>query len=357
MHGKMKPLRHSQEHCQENLCPFPLLRFPALIFTCLKKWNNIRDIMCAAFFSKNTAEASDSLRCKRCGKDLMLSIVPKGPGRIFRLSPITALRCLRCGKRTWTLAPIFQRISPMGVVIILGLGLFAFSILRLDIGGRPNSTVSEKTPQPAQKATAPKTAADPAEPQSPPVPKEEALQAALPAQEKTEALEEVEALEDTVRLEDSEGFEDIEAVSALPPKVKEKTPPPAKVHSPAPKAPPRPTQNEKVEQGRALVPSVFLLEKVTAQEAGDALVILIRTPSRVKDYSAFTLASPPRLVFDAPGTWRYEGSKEISVGKKGVTRLRIGVHGDKLRIVIDMTKTPPEPVLSADPEGLSIILQ
>lgn len=295
--------------------------------------------MCAALLSKNTAEASDPLRCKRCGKDLMLSIVPKGPGRLLRFSPVTALRCLRCGKRTWTLSPFLQSISVMGVVIVLGLGLMAFAVWRSGMGGS------------AKKISAPETTQAPIAAEKPtPAAKEEAKPRPVP---KEPAQEELTKYGGGSTTEEEEAVADIERVSALPPEKPAAPVPEEKTRQATP-----PVEQAQKKKGQAKpADRVFLLEEVRAEVAGDALVVLIRTKSKLSEYGVFDLALPPRLVFDAPGNWRYEGSKVVTVGKKGVKRLRIGVHADKLRIVMDLTKTPPEPVVSADPEGLSIILQ
>jgi type IV pilus assembly protein PilQ len=77
------------------------------------------------------------------------------------------------------------------------------------------------------------------------------------------------------------------------------------------------------------------LERVDAKAAGDhGVVIHLVADGSVENAASFTLADPPRLVVDLSGM-KSTARAKTEVGAGGVQRVRVGMHEDKVRVVID----------------------
>jgi len=89
--------------------------------------------------------------------------------------------------------------------------------------------------------------------------------------------------------------------------------------------------------------------KTTA--AGLQMEILTDNPSA--EYECFPLANPNRLVIDLKGKWNQPPFREKKLATGLISRIRLGAHEDKLRIVADVKSNQPlTPVFSTAPQGI-----
>ncbi|MGE0082791.1 MAG: outer membrane beta-barrel domain-containing protein [Desulfococcaceae bacterium] len=70
-------------------------------------------------------------------------------------------------------------------------------------------------------------------------------------------------------------------------------------------------------------------------ERGQLHVALI-SDRTIRDFKAFQLREPRRLVVDLPGKWTSRGSKVRTIENDCIGAIRIGQHPDKLRVVFDL---------------------
>ncbi len=72
-------------------------------------------------------------------------------------------------------------------------------------------------------------------------------------------------------------------------------------------------------------------------EKDDQTVINIITDGEVGDFNAFTLEKPKRIVLDLWNLQNLYPRDRLAVKSQGISRLRLGKHPDKLRIVFDVS--------------------
>jgi type IV pilus assembly protein PilQ len=85
-------------------------------------------------------------------------------------------------------------------------------------------------------------------------------------------------------------------------------------------------------------PAATRLEAVTVQRLENGVEIRVRADGPIKDYNAFTLAGPDRIVYDIFGvTSPYIREQTVEVGMPGVSRVRHYGDREKLRLVLDTT--------------------
>lgn len=97
------------------------------------------------------------------------------------------------------------------------------------------------------------------------------------------------------------------------------------------------------------------LRRVDIDDAEGALSVALVADGTVRDFKAFPLENPDRLVIDLPGNWTAPGRKTIPVDRKGVARVRLGEHPDRLRIVIDFAEAgTARPAVSPSDDGLRV---
>jgi hypothetical protein len=88
-----------------------------------------------------------------------------------------------------------------------------------------------------------------------------------------------------------------------------------------------------------------------------ALVVHLDTSGTMGAPKGFALASPPRYVVDVPGSWSYAGEHSVAIDKATATTLRLGLHEDKLRVVLDLTRAPKNASVRRTAQGLTITLR
>ena len=102
---------------------------------------------------------------------------------------------------------------------------------------------------------------------------------------------------------------------------------------------------------------VHILHNIDFQETGAALQMKILANGPVGEYKSFPLSSPSRLVIDLFGKWDKPSFLEKKVATGYISRIRLGQHDDKLRIVADLrTDQALSPAFTPTREGLTINL-
>jgi len=100
----------------------------------------------------------------------------------------------------------------------------------------------------------------------------------------------------------------------------------SEIEMPASEGPPSPSE--------AAAPATALLD-VSASSDGKGVVIELLADGRIGNASQFLLQDPPRLVVDLPALVSKAKSAELAVQSSEVSRVRVGQHADKVRVVVD----------------------
>ncbi|BBD08766.1 AMIN domain-containing protein [Desulfovibrio ferrophilus] len=331
------------------------------------------------------------MKCSHCGHDLMLGLVPKGLGKFL---PMTTYTCVRCGQVNRRLSESLTQRGPRLLLVLLlivavsATAWFALLAPRMQqansirreivtVVEEPAPTVQQEsstdtTPTPAQPASSAQTDAgeSPAEAtqQAPPPPTEQKTVAeASPATNSMSSTPAIPAPTKPAQVsKDGPKTQDKPAIT-LP------APAPQQVAT-APAAPrPASSDLEEVEvtappkASRPAVVGTTQKKKrsswnatLTGIRSGiwkDALILNLSVKGLAGDPTGFQLSSPPRYVVDVPGSWTYEGDKKVAVGKGGASAIRLGVHSDKLRIVLDLDREPKQASVRRTPDGLTITIR
>jgi hypothetical protein len=99
------------------------------------------------------------------------------------------------------------------------------------------------------------------------------------------------------------------------------------------------------------------LMSINTKKMGDLLTIIISCDSQIPETESFFLDSPPRFVVDIKGKWKNSGPSYLSVKDNLVSKIRIGTHKDRLRIVMDIkNKENLAPELKRSKDKLIITL-
>ncbi len=114
-----------------------------------------------------------------------------------------------------------------------------------------------------------------------------------------------------------------------------------------------PEQPEKKEPQKKAAEKV--IKKITVANIGDGVTVRLDS-SEMPSYNTIRLTSPERLVVDLNGTWKLRAP---GVPKNPfVSNVRIGLHKDGTRIVIDLKKVPSAiRYLKYEEHGLDIRLR
>ncbi len=120
-----------------------------------------------------------------------------------------------------------------------------------------------------------------------------------------------------------------------------------------------PTQPEKTVVAETKLPpkkaTEKVIKKITVANIGDGVTVRLDS-SEMPSYNTIRLTSPERLVIDLNGTWKLRAP---GVPKNPyVSNVRIGLHKDGTRIVIDLKKVPSAiRYLKYEEHGLDIRLR
>lgn|GEM_PF-6202808 len=309
------------------------------------------------------------MKCGHCGKDLMLAIEPKGLAKLVRLWPFSSYRCVRCGEKALGLSPTYQTTGTRVFLVLLILGAMGAAIwfAGLEKSGQsqtPKTTVQHKAPVKNDSAVRERTVPVPSKGASEtgplPVdktarvsgPGEEPLKEVVLASPKEKASsvpdETLTALQETLKKAYVKSVGSKASRQAQPKLAEKKAPNPA-----SDKAPPKPVPDKTpAKAGTGQIKAIQTLATETE------LIISLVADEPLRTYTSFPLKEPPRFVIDVPGAWEYPGDTEIQVGKFGVQKMRVGVHKDKMRIVLDLdAQKSKDPVIKPSPQGLFLVVE
>ncbi|QTA84331.1 AMIN domain-containing protein [Desulfonema magnum] len=87
--------------------------------------------------------------------------------------------------------------------------------------------------------------------------------------------------------------------------------------------------------------------------------LVFSTADPIRNYKHFPLdETPPKVVIDLLGKWNYSGRKTLRVQSDMVSRVRIGEHDDKLRVVLDLKGNKTfTPKFEESPQGLVMTIK
>ena len=82
-------------------------------------------------------------------------------------------------------------------------------------------------------------------------------------------------------------------------------------------------------------PPATRLTGIVVDEEADGVLLGLEADGTIESLEVFTLENPTRLVIDLPGIEGSELPGLMKVGASRVESIRVGTHGDKVRIVVD----------------------
>jgi len=82
-------------------------------------------------------------------------------------------------------------------------------------------------------------------------------------------------------------------------------------------------------------PAATVLSGIEAREVGEGSLVHLKGDGTVESAVTFTLENPDRLVVDLPEMKNEVAAARTDVGSAHVSRVRLGEHEDKVRVVID----------------------
>lgn len=95
----------------------------------------------------------------------------------------------------------------------------------------------------------------------------------------------------------------------------------------------------KTEDAFASMPRPTHLEKVSATVIENGVQVDVAADGPIRDYNAFTVEDPPRIVVDIPSVKSpFKREKLIPVKGRWIKRVRYYGHPDKVRVVLDVEK-------------------
>ena len=97
---------------------------------------------------------------------------------------------------------------------------------------------------------------------------------------------------------------------------------------------------------------------VEARGEGGGAVVELRADGAISEHEHFVLDGPPRLVVDLPGLVSRMGNTQVDVGAAGISKVRVGQHDGKVRIVVDGSDVAAlrETELRTTSQGLALAL-
>ncbi|WP_461210101.1 AMIN domain-containing protein [Desulfocurvus sp. DL9XJH121] len=313
-----------------------------------------------------------NVKCSNCGNDLMVHEVRKGLARLLALLPVASYTCVRCGKTSLGPGDLYasgpaRAALAVALVAVLALGgLWLFHRGGPELG--PHSIrceVNPETPGVAAPGTGPAALPAAADNATAPLPAP-AEAAAEPAAVPTTATETLDAApaEDTA----ATGQADDETAETNSTAQDEPSPPlPAAVAEEPPaeeppleeivvQAPPKPVRPSGQPRGVGTAARAGLKGVRTGIWNG-ALVVTLDVDGKPGRPSGFSLDSPPRYVVDIPGRWSYPGERVLPVGQGKGKALRLGVHDDHLRVVLDLSAAPEKASVRVTDQGIVITVR
>lgn len=98
-------------------------------------------------------------------------------------------------------------------------------------------------------------------------------------------------------------------------------------------------------------PSATVIRKIVA----GANFIDIQSNGQVADFKVIKLSNPERMAIDVPGAKNSLAGKSVAINKFGISKVRIGVYPDYVRIVFDASKAEfPKYTVTNIKDGLRV---
>lgn len=118
-----------------------------------------------------------------------------------------------------------------------------------------------------------------------------------------------------------------------------------------------PLQETPVPAAKVNENALHILRDVNLKETGGELQMKILTDRPAGEYKCFALSNPSRLVVDLLGSWDKPPFQEKKTNTGRISRIRVGQHEGRLRIVADMSGNQAfTPVITTSPDGLTVSL-
>jgi hypothetical protein len=130
---------------------------------------------------------------------------------------------------------------------------------------------------------------------------------------------------------------------------------PEKINPPATPAANKPVP-QLAEPAQQSMPIATVLKTVTAESLENAVAVNVQADGTIKEYKAFTVANPDRIVFDLYNIKSpQQQEQKIAVQSKWIKRIRYYGHPDKLRLVIETHQEYPSQYSSSSTDTGLII--
>jgi len=99
------------------------------------------------------------------------------------------------------------------------------------------------------------------------------------------------------------------------------------------------------------------LRTLDGEDLANIFKLTIIADGPIDVYRYFTLPSPPRLAVKLTGEWNCPGKPQIPMPGNFVRRIRIGLHKDHIRLVLDLQREiVSKPIFRTIPNGLEIVI-
>ncbi len=320
------------------------------------------------------------MKCPKCGSTNVTPSHKRGLERALQyVYPKVPYRCKECWSRYWKLqSPFANRKSLIGTLAIMIL-VVLFLVLPF-LPSQENGVSSTGPASPDAEDMRPTAAVPqpdatdmvPFEPD--PVPEgsdaagpvasidSPAVDVADPPVAEPAATDEaIEVPEDPVEVpapasspsaETAALTPDAEAETVEPPAPEETTAAAAPEEAATPPANPAPAPTERTRQERSRVTAI-------RQLAGeDGFRMALESSGPIRDYTTFTMDSPPRLVINLAGAWEIRGRRTFPMEGNLVERIRIGEHPQYLSVVLDLKRAAPAaPRIDRTDKGFTLTLK
>ena len=101
-------------------------------------------------------------------------------------------------------------------------------------------------------------------------------------------------------------------------------------------------------------PPATTLRAIEVVATPGATVLEIQVDGELTDYERVPIEDSRRVVIDLPGVGSRLAAHRVAVASEAVAAVRVGLHPDKARVVVDLAPGAGETTIAAHPRGLSV---
>lgn len=99
--------------------------------------------------------------------------------------------------------------------------------------------------------------------------------------------------------------------------------------------------------------------RLVAEDKNGEYLLVVHTTTPPTQIHKMFLADPPRMVLDLTGSWTYHGPTTRATGQGFIRQIRVGLHADMFRVVLDMapdalSRFRGTPTAERVPEGVAL---